>query len=719
MAPRKEVRYNQQKKSVTLHLKGNEIIESKDGTMTLHLEGNKASEFIDALGKQTGRQKDIATVRAPLPTGTIIKDGYNPLDPHSDYGSFRNKFSWTEDTYNTNIYQHIFTSTSYRDKVDIYVAMDLYIRDSLVRRIIELMVQFSLDTLSLVKTTKKRRDWYYAWMKQIGIYRVLRWFFMDYYRAANVNIMRFNLPFKETRDFDERFFKVKGSDNDDELKRIVNSKKVDLASALQIQHAGDFLDKAKKVIPYRYTILDPRLVTNEIPNGLQFGRVKYFPNAEMIEILNQLMSKAETKRGIPADMKRRLDKPINGVVLDPSFAAQYFRMKQPYEYYGIPLSSSAMPHIQMKNKLRDMDLSIIDSVKNKILKVTIGDKDFPAHPDQMSLMANNLEKPGQVLTILWNHTLDMEWIEPTFTDLAPEKYENVNKDIREAFGITPVLLGNTKGQSYATAYVSMKAFVENLRDGIDTAIEFLNHEFELIAMNMGFDSAPEARIDAINLTDTHKFIQLAQTAAQQGAISNQFVCEALGADWETEVQRMEAEKKLKEKEIIKVESPNTKSKDDDKKSEEEKLKSLQDNKTGIPPEKRGLTNNNTENQKKEHLNDERTAAAIDLFKLRHIGSVIYSKLDDYLTRKDMDNSYKSIANLMSVIPRDGLAAVSYDFSKIDMDKLKDMDKGKNPELLFGEIERLKKEIGMKRYTKAKMADICAEAWAIYYNKYII
>jgi hypothetical protein len=381
----------------------------------------------------------------------------------------------------------------------------------------------------------------------------------------------------------------------------------------------------------------------------------------------------------------------------------------------------------MKNKLRDMDLSIVDSVKNKILKVTIGDKDFPAKPASMKRMDETLRRKGKVFTILWNHTLQMEWIEPKYTELNHEKYKNVDKDIREAYGITPVLLGDTEGQNYATAYVSMKGFIENLQDGIETAIEFLTDEFAQIARAMGFKSYPRPKISTTNLTDTINMIKLQQAANQNGILSKQTVCEAMGYDFDTEVQRMRKEKALIDEGIINIGSPNTQSKNEDSKTPVEKTQTLNKNQTGKPVLKQGLTDEDTKNTTKNKFVSDKSVASIDvevksgpslteIFKMRHVGKRLYTKLSQRLIELGKEDPHESVLRLMTVTPRGAFTYLEEDLSNLDKENIEELnllvDEAKVKS--FNEIiDGIKNDIGMIHISKSKFSDIIGESWAIF------
>jgi hypothetical protein len=695
--------------SIDIHVDAGKIVDNQDGSKDLFLNGQDAVDLINILKSQNRPKVDIAHDGLALNSYLF-----------NDEAALQTKFSW-EDTYlGTIAMNSTFGSSLYGDKIDIYVAMETFRRDAMMRRVIELMVQFSLDKIRLEGSTKKIREFFDSWINQIDIYQVLQWFFMEYYKTANVTILKQKLPFKSTKNFDSKIFLNLANKTDGDIIQKRKDKE-DPEVVIFKDYANNYeKDIAQHKIPYRYTVVDPRLVTNNMANGLAWGEVKYYPEAEVITKINEKnKDRGPAKnllKGMPLDFIQDIRTGKNEIILSPSFACQFFRLKQPYEKYGLPLSATAMNHLQFKNKLRDMDLSVIDAVKNKILKVTIGDKDFPATAPALRKISSTLQNPSQVLTILWNHTLKMEWIEPNFTDLKQDKYEPVDKDIRIAFGITPVLLGDTQGQNYSTAFVSMKAFIENLNDGLRAAEKFLNNEFLEIGAAMGFDSVPSAKIFSVNLTDTMKLVQLAQAASDRGILSNQTVCEIMGYDWPTQLQQLKEESALRQDGIISVKSPNTISKNEDEKTVEEKQNTLKKNSEGNPtPQVQ-----ERERKEKPRLNDGGSVInAHELFRLKHIGKIIYNRLVEHFEPINKKIGYKDIAKYMAVFPTSALSFVGTDFNKIDFASLDELVNNNKDAINLLNIEvdiLLSRFQNLKNISHEKASELISEAWAIYHTK---
>ena len=129
--------------------------------------------------------------------------------------------------------------------------------------------------------------------------------------------------------------------------------------------------------------------------------------------------------------------------LSPNICTVTYGEKQPYERYPTPIVIHADEALKLKMMLYQMDKAVAKSVRDKILKVTIGNDEYPAFDEgQIRPIAAIFNNPSRNLTIFWNHTLECEWVEPKDTSLADEKkYTHVNNEIRTAFGISAMITG--------------------------------------------------------------------------------------------------------------------------------------------------------------------------------------------------------------------------------------------------------------------------------------
>lgn len=159
---------------------------------------------------------------------------------------------------------------------------------------------------------------------------------------------------------------------------------------------------------------------------------------------------AEIIAKLPLDIIRQIKEGKPRIWLSPNICAVTFGEKQPYERYPIPIACHCEEALEMKYMLMQMDRATAKSVRDKILKVTIGTDQYPEFdPAKIQALSQIFNNPSRNMTIFWNHTLKIEWIEPQNTLLADEKkFAHVNNEIRTAYGISSVITGTSdKGGS--------------------------------------------------------------------------------------------------------------------------------------------------------------------------------------------------------------------------------------------------------------------------------
>ncbi len=300
----------------------------------------------------------------------------------------------------------------------------------------------------------------------------------------------------------------------------------------------------KQMIPGAYWVLNPLTVfvdKNSVYNEniyLNTSQITVDPTSSAD--LNTLLI-----RNTPKDLMANRTGDNEKAYYKQKDIRRILRMRQPYEPYGSVLMERAFGAIHEKNKLRQMDMSMVNSVINQIVKVTIGNDDFPATPRQLKNLADAFRNVGKSQVIFWNHTLNIEVIRPDTKVLNQEKYARVDTDIRNAFGISEVLTGSGGSKTnFATAFLSLKAFLTNLQEGRKDALRWLTPELEEIAEVMGFDSIPEASFNSLSLTDEIAEKQLIIQMIDRGIISYESAQSKLGYDPAIEMERRKAEQPL-------------------------------------------------------------------------------------------------------------------------------------------------------------------------------
>ncbi len=407
--------------------------------------------------------------------------------------------------------------------------------DPLAGKLIEMLKTYSNDGFKNQHKNRKVKEFYDGWNYAVNWDQVLDWIFFEYFRSGNVVTMRELIPYKE-EDFDN----------------VVNP--LHTKASLYKSIAEKKKMWSKQMIPAAYTVLNPLTVYVKELNGYTdnlYFNVSYNVNKE-IEGFSQSDPTDILLKQLAPDVRKRAEILRKGEIpLVDKNVKRILRKRQPYEAYGSPIMERCFAALHEKNKLRMMDLTMVNSMVNQIIKVTIGNDTYPASTAQLKKLAEAFRNIGKSQTIFWNHTLDIEVIVPDSKILGSEKYQRVDQDIRNAFGVSEVILGGGGAKTnFATAYLSLKMFISNIIDARRDVIRWMKAEYDDIAAVMQFDSSPQPMFNELALTDEVAEKQILMQMVDRNMISYQSAQLRMGFDPQVELERKQEELPLIEEGLL-------------------------------------------------------------------------------------------------------------------------------------------------------------------------
>lgn len=231
----------------------------------------------------------------------------------------------------------------------------------------------------------------------------------------------------------------------------------------------------------------------------------------------------------------------------------------PEDDYPVPYMENALESLMHKRNLRKMDYAIAARVVSAIQLIRLGDKDFPCTDetdfDHIKNQMNYRTATGpqeRVYQLFANHTLQIEWVFPdTQAMINTEKYSAVEDDIIAAFGFPRTLItgetlrSNVQGGSDFAAF-SPIATMETIRDRLLEWVKALYKE--VMDKNEYIKHYPIPQFTPMRLYKLTDLNLIGQALYLEGNISRTSRQEAVGLDFETEIDRKVAEEKeMKEK----------------------------------------------------------------------------------------------------------------------------------------------------------------------------
>ena len=382
------------------------------------------------------------------------------------------------------------------------------------------------------------KNFYDTWVFDVNFEEVLEWIFLDLFRTSNV------VTYKYIAKYEPRVSTIAPAGKKNTTKA---TGKLETAAAKKIWSKGH--------LPIGYTVLNPTLVN--ITGNLLFNKVavSLTPPAELGELLkkdSKSMTEEEKEliKALPPDLKKAVE---NGgeYLLDSRLVGIITYKKQPYERYARPRTARIFDSLDYKKALQQADLSTLDGISNYILKITIGNDEYPVvSQEELEAVAKLFDTPSKSFDVVWNHTLKVEKIVSPEIEaiLGKDKYAQVNDDITGGLSITRALLDGT-GSTSDVAWA-----IRGIREDIEYArrqvTRWIYSEYRQIAEAMGFDRFPKVRWDDGILRDDILYKNIISTMVDRRMLSYETALETLGFDYENELASMQTELPLVEQGIF-------------------------------------------------------------------------------------------------------------------------------------------------------------------------
>lgn len=385
-------------------------------------------------------------------------------------------------------------------------------KDPMVYKCITLMAQLANDTFSISCENKKTELELRSWWKGIKGDNFLEYFFLEYFRSGTVPILKTNIERTPKNGY-------KGS---------------------------------VKTIPGGYTILNPLNISLQ-DSGIPSLQNAYLTiNSSFLNLLDNKEAAEKLKESFPSEIIGEIKSGNGKILLPTSIFSIVSKDKQPYEAWAMPMTSHAFDSLDFKRELMEMDRSTSRGIKNRILKVTIGSDTFPVtDTKELTVLANKFKTNAKNLTIFWNHTLNIEYIEPDLSSLNADKYQSVNDEIRSTYGITPVLLG-TEGASSGNNSLCLKGMIEMLEQARTAFITWFDAEIMEVSNLITKTKEEDVSVafGSLNLKDENDYFRVIMQMVDRQVISYETAMETIGYHFPKELKRLESEKKTRDEKGI-------------------------------------------------------------------------------------------------------------------------------------------------------------------------
>ncbi|RKY43053.1 MAG: hypothetical protein DRP85_00725 [Candidatus Makaraimicrobium thalassicum] len=427
-----------------------------------------------------------------------------------------------------NSFQESIFSRSHDDiKTKIKRCRDAYENVGIIGNVIDIMTDFALEGFTITHESESAERLFKRWMEKVRLYDVVEEILRGIYRDGNVPILTY------FADIDS-----------DELKRL---RKV---------FGGMFFedDDESFGVPYRFIVLDVLRLNIERANI--FGDRTYSYQLDVEDVKSTLNSKDPRTKQLLQNLKSRMTRqewenfvkrglyPLNA----RNLSIIYYK-KDSYADWATPMLWRVMDDLKFKQTLRNMDISIAESIQNAVQIFKIGDTRAGLVPtkERFEKLTQMLMNPSKSKTIVWDDLISIESDYPdTGKILGDAKYQQVNADILAGLGISEVLIGGPGG-NYANSFLSCRTLLERLETGRRKVLEWLNKQLWYLAKASGLRKMPVVKFTHMSLRDERAEKQLLLELVDRNVISYRTLLERFGEDLDVEIKRMKREDKIREK----------------------------------------------------------------------------------------------------------------------------------------------------------------------------
>lgn len=456
------------------------------------------------------------------------------------------------------------------------IADKYYYSDPLVGSVTNILSSLSMKGFENDIDDENIKQFYDSWSLDVNLEEVIEWIFLDFFKIGHVTTYKAigkyepqisnlsQVPGKKTKVSKTkaeqiRLNKLHASFEEEREKEIRHEVETAKANGCSKKEVKEIEKSAKKNIwskghlPLSYTVLNPQIVN--IEGNLLFNNVsvKLTPPPEFKKLLNKEKSElTEEEKNLIKMLPNELKKVAEGggeYQLDSRLVNFVTYRKQPYERYARPRSTRTFETINYKQQLKNADLSTLDGITNYILKITIGNDDYPVTSQtELETVAKLFDTPSKSFDVIWNHTLSIEKIvSPEIESiLGQDKYKQVNEDMTAGLAVTRAIVDGTGDINTAEVSLLTKGIMEEVNYARRQVEKWIYKEYRQIAEAMGFDRFPKVRWDDSVLRDKTLYMKTIASLVDRRMLSYKTSLEALGFDYDNELSNMKDEVSLVE-----------------------------------------------------------------------------------------------------------------------------------------------------------------------------
>lgn len=436
------------------------------------------------------------------------------------------------------------------------------------KNVIDLMANFAAEGLKIKHPRKNVEKFYKRWAEHVDLQGRVKDILRYYYKYGNCFVYTTygkidDQAYDKMRRSKAKNLNIRGF-------RPIVADTTDPTTPDKINRTKKELNKptSQREIPWRYTLLNP------FQMGLRGS--KFFGLSNWVFVLDQqtfnmirngsLKNKArtidfldETDVNLPPEFANLAGNSEEDgadprvVKLDKARLWTLHYMKDDHEDWADPILWPTMSDIFYKNKMRQMDISVCNSIINAVTIFKLGDfkNGFIPPEAHFQKFAEFLRTPTSAMNLVWNDAVSIESnYPPVDRILGFQKYESVDRDILRGLGVPDTLLGGASASNFSSGFLGVRTLLERLEEGRGEVMKWLKRQLRIIAATFGHRDIPSVKFGKMSLRDEKAEKQLILGLLDRNVISVESVLEVFGEDFQIEIERLRDEQKIREEDGI-------------------------------------------------------------------------------------------------------------------------------------------------------------------------
>jgi hypothetical protein len=454
------------------------------------------------------------------------------------YKSFENNIS-VRDEFSRGDYEYFRPKEAIpRDKRNIIIfCMEAYRKVGLVRNIIDLMGDFTVQGIRIVHSNKNRQKFLRKWAKMVKFRETSERFANMLFRAGNVVVRRTTAKLSTP----------------EEDKMTSQGERLEPEVVFPEQ-----LTTSKRNIPIRYTFLNPaslEIVGGELAQftGKQIVALKITSSLRR-QITAPKPEETPLIEMLPSFIINAIKQGKDVIPLEQEKLIISHYKKDDWQGWADPMTYAILDDLILLEKMKLADLAALDGAISQIRLWKLGDLEKGIIPTEAAIEKLSdilLSNPGGgAFDLIWGPDISVtEYKTDVHHFLGGDKYEPVLRSIYAGLGVPPTLTGSSESSGTTNNFISIQTMVQRLEYVRGKLREFWEQELNLLQQSLGFMEPARIQFDLMTLSDENAQKKLMLDMWDRNLISDEAIVEMFKEFPDIEIIRQRREERERKRKL--------------------------------------------------------------------------------------------------------------------------------------------------------------------------